>query len=274
METPMSYQLLTEPSSIGRVLDSGFKLFTSSFKSVFVLVVLSAIFSVFMQYAMVIMMVPEQPFETLEESQAYMMEAMPVIMGVGIFIWILSIIVYNAVLARVGHFAVNSDADLGDAIIQGAKKTLPVFFAMILYMIAIMLGFVLLVIPGLILMLSLIFFQILIVNEDAGMVESLKMSHKLVWGNYWRTAAVITIPLFIIYALVMVVALIAGVTMAIESPEAITNPALDMSFGVVDAVGAALPALMISLLYSIYMVQVNDLRLRKSGDDMQQRLNQ
>lgn len=269
----MSYQLLTTPSSIGRVLDSGFKLFTSSFKSVFGLVVLSAVISVVMQYAMVVIMVPDQPFTTQEQTQEYMLKAMPVLMGVGIVIWIFSMVIYNAVLARVGQFAANSDGDLGDAIILGAKKAVPVFVAMLLYMLAIMLGFVLLAIPGLILMLTLIFFQVFIVNEDAGIVASLKTSHKLVWGNYWRTAAVITIPIFIIYALVMVVAFIAGVTMALEPPETMANP-LEMSFGVVDAVGAALPAFMMSLLYSIYIVQINDLRLRKSGDDLQQRLEQ
>lgn len=268
----MSYQLLTTPSSIGRVLDSGFKLFTSSFKSVLGLVILSALISVIMQYAMMVVMVPDQPFTTLEKSQEYMSQAMPVLIGVAVVIWIFSIVIYNAVLARVGQVAVNSDGDLGDAIILGAKKTLPVFLAMLLYMLAIMLGFALLVIPGFILMLTLLFFQVLIVNEDAGIFASIKASHKLVWGNYWRTAAVITIPLFVIYALVMVVALIAGVTMVLDSPEAIANPSLEMSFGVVDAVSAALPAFMMSLLYAMYIVQVNDLRLRKSGNDLQQRL--
>ena len=269
----MSFQLLTTPSSIGRVLDSGFKLFTSSFKSVLGLIILSAIIGVIMQYAMMVIMVPDQAFTTQEQTQEYMLKAMPVLMGVGIVIWIFSMAIYNAVLARVGQFAVNSDGDLGDAIILGAKKVVPVFLAMLLYMLAMMLGFVLLAIPGFILMLTLIFFQVLIVNENKGIVASLKTSHKLVWGNYWRTAAVITIPIFIIYALVIVVAFIAGVTSALESPDAIANQ-LEMSFGVADAIGAALPAFMMSLLYSMYIVQINDLKLRKSGDDLQQRLEQ
>ncbi len=268
----MSFQLLTTPSSIGRVLDSGFKLFTSSFKSVLGLIVLSAVVSVIMQYAMMVVMVPEQPFASAEETQDYMSQVMPVLMVVGIVFWVFSIAIYNMVLARVGQFARNDDGDLTDAIITGVKKLLPVFLAMILYMIAISLGFMLLVIPGLILFLTLILFQVLIVTEDAGVVESLKSSHRLVWGNYWRTATVITIPLFIIYALVIVISLITGVMMVVDSPDIVTNPALDMSFGFVEAVGAALPAFLISLLFSMYIVQVNDLKLRKSGADLQQRL--
>ena len=268
----MSFQLLTTPSSIGRVLDSGFKLFTSSFKSVLGLVILSAVISVIMQYAMTVVMVPDQPLPTAEQSQEYMAQAIPVLMVVGTVFWVFSIAIYNMVLARVGQFAMNEDGDLTDAIIKGVKKLWPVFLAMVLYMIAIMLGFVVLVIPGLILVLTLIFFQVLIVTEDTGVVESLKTSHRLVWGNYWRTATVITIPLFVIYALVIVIALISGVMMAVEAPEAVTEPTLDMSFGFAEAVGAALPAFLMSLLYSMYIVQVNDLKLRKSGDDLQQRL--
>ncbi|MDX2507767.1 MAG: hypothetical protein QNL62_25280 [Gammaproteobacteria bacterium] len=268
----MSFQLLTTPSSIGRVLDSGFKLFTSSFKSVFGLVVLSAIVSVIMQYAMVVVMVPDQAFTTVELSQEYFAKAVPILIVLGIVFWVISIAIYNMVLARVGQFAVNDGGDLTDAIILGLKKLWPVFLAMVLYMVAIMLGFVLLVIPGLILLLTLLFFQVLIVNEDAGVVESLKTSHRLVWGNYWRTATVITIPIFIIYALVIVVALVSGVMMAVESPEAVSEPALEMSFGFTEVIGAALPAFLMSLLYSMYIVQVNDLKLRKSGDDLQQRL--
>ncbi|RKZ68558.1 MAG: hypothetical protein DRQ44_04250 [Gammaproteobacteria bacterium] len=267
----MSFQLLTTPSSIGRVLDSGFKLFTSSFKSVLTLLALSAVISVIMQYAMMVIMVPDQPFTTQEQSMEYMSQIMPVLMVVGIIFWIFSIAIYNAVLARVGQHAMNDDGDLTDAIVIGVKKLLPVVLAMVLYMIAISLGSILLLIPGLILMLTLIFFQILIVTEDAGIIESLKTSHRLVWGNYWRTAAVIMIPIFIIYALVIVVALISGVMMAMDA-ETMADPAAAMDFGLIEAFSAALPAFLISLMYSMYIVQVNDLKLRKSGDDLQQRL--
>ena len=118
----MSFQLLTTPSSIGRVLDSGFKLFTSSFKSVLGLVILSAVISVIMQYAMTVVMVPDQPLITAEQSQEYMSQAIPVLMVVGTVFWVFSIAIYNMVLARVGQLAMNEAGDLTDAIIKGVKK--------------------------------------------------------------------------------------------------------------------------------------------------------
>ncbi|VAW52398.1 hypothetical protein MNBD_GAMMA06-777 [hydrothermal vent metagenome] len=268
----MSYQLLTAPSSIGRVLDSGFKLFIGSFKLVLGLAALSAVVNVVLQYAMMTLMISDQTFTTPEQSAEYLQQAMPVAIGVGVVIWMFSLAIYNAMLVRVGQYAVSNNGNFGDAIILGAKKTLPVFLAMLLYMLAMMLGFVLLVIPGLILMLTLLFFQVLIVTEDKGIIESLKASHNLVWGNYWRTATVITIPLFVIYALVMVVAFIAGVTTALEVQSMEVGTALEMNFSMVDAISAAIPAFMMSLLYSIYIVQANDLKLRKFGADLEQKL--
>ncbi len=267
----MSFQLLNAPASIGRVLDSGFKLYVSSFKQVFGLVVLAAIISVIMQYAMMQVMAPDQPITTIEQSEAYMAQAMPVIMGLGVVIWVFSIIVYNAILVRVGDIALGRQGDVVDALLTGLKKTLPVFIGFVLYGLAVMAGFVLLVIPGFILMLTLLFFQVLIVLDNEGVIASLKGSHRLVWGNYWRTTAVIMIPLFVIYALVMVVAFVAGAMAVMNSPEAI-DATMPMKFGVVDALSAAIPAFMISLMYSIYIVHVNDLKLRKSGADLQQRL--
>jgi hypothetical protein len=115
------------------------------------------------------------------------------------------------------------------------------------------------------------FFQVLIVVEDEGIIASLKLSHKLVWGNYWRTTAVILVPFFIMYALIMVVAFAAGFFGAVTGPE-MADGQIDMSFGVFDMLVAAASVLMVPLLDSIFIAHVNDLKLRKSGSDLEQRM--
>ena len=181
----MSYQALTQPSGIGRVLDSGFKLFVASLKPVLLLMIFTAIINVIMQYAMFQTMVPAQQFTTQEEVAQYMAGNIPQLLGISMIIWIVSIILYNAILSRVGEVAKGGDGDLYDSLILGIRKALPVFIAAILYTLAISVGFLLLVIPGLILMVTLLFFQVLIVVDDEGIIASLKLSHNLVWGNYW-----------------------------------------------------------------------------------------
>ena len=267
----MSYQSLTQPSSIGRVLDSGFKLFVASLKPVLLLIVVTAIINVIMQYAMFQTMAPAQQYTTQEEMAQYMAGVVPQLVGISIIIWLVSIILYNAILSRVGEVAKGGNGELYDALIVGIRKAIPVFIAAILYTLAISVGFVLLVIPGLILMITLLFFQVLIVVDDEGIIASLKTSHKLVWGNYWRTTAVILVPFFIIYALIMVVAFAAGFFGAFNTPDMVEGQ-MHMTFGVFDILMAAVSVLMVPLLDSIFIAHLNDLKLRKSGSDLEQRM--
>lgn len=267
----MSYLTLSQPSSIGRVLDNGIKLFIASLKPVLLLVVVTAIINVIMQYAMFQTMMPAQQFTTEEEMMLYMAEVMPQILGISVIMWVVSIILYNAMLFRVGDIARGGNSDLYDSLIVGLRKMLPVFIAAILYTLAVSIGMVLLVIPGLILMITLLFFQVLIVVDGEGIIASLKLSHNLVWGNYWRTSAVILIPVFIVYALVMVVAIVAGIIGVMGEPEMIEGQ-MQTSFGVVDIVIAIVSVLMVPLLDAIFVVHVNDLKLRKSGSDLEQRI--
>jgi hypothetical protein len=254
------------------VLDSGFRLFVASLKPVLLLLVITAIINIIMQYAMFQTMLPAQQFSTEEEIAQHMAAMMPQILGTSLIIWLVSLILYNAILSRVGAVASGDNGELYDSLMTGIKKVIPVFIAAILYTLAISVGFMLLVIPGLILMVTLLFFQVLIVVDDEGMVASLKRSHNLVWGNYWRTTAVILIPFIIMYALIMVVAFIAGFFGAFSSPE-VMHGQVHTTFGLFDVLMAGVSVLMVPLLDSIFIAQVNDLKLRKSGSDLEQRMS-
>ena len=267
----MSYQALTQPASIGRVLDSGFKLFAASLKPVLLLVIVTAVINVIMQYAMFQTMMPAQQFTTEDEMAQYMAGALPQILIIAAIMWVVSIILYNAILYRVGDVSRGGHGELYDALVAGIRKLFPVFIAAILYMIAVSIGMVLLIIPGLILMVTLLFFQVLIVVDDEGIIASLKRSHNLVWGNYWRTTAVILIPVFIVYALIMVVAIAAGFFGAISEPQMVDGQ-VQMSFGVFDILMATVSVLMVPFMDSIFVAHVNDLELRKSGIDLEQRM--
>jgi len=267
----VSYQALTQPASIGRVLDSGFKLFAASLKPVLVLVIFTALINVILQYAMHQILLPAQGFASEEEMAQYMASAAPQLIGVSVMIWIVSIILYNAILSSVGEVARGGDGVMYDALIVGIRKTLPVFIAAILYTLAVSIGFMLLVIPGLILMITLLFFQVLIVVEDEGIIASLRQSHRLVWGNYWRTTAVILVPFFIMYALIMVVAFAAGFLGAVTSPEMMEGQAYT-TFGLLDILIASVSVLMVPLMDAIFVAHVNDLKLRTSGSDLELRM--
>jgi hypothetical protein len=53
-------------------------------------------------------------------------------------------------------------------------------------------------------MMSLIFFGYFILLEDFGVIQSLTASHRLVWGDWWRTNIVFFVPGFIFFIIVFV----------------------------------------------------------------------
>ncbi len=267
----MLYQALTQPASIGRVLDNGFKLFVSSLKPILLLVAITASINVIMQYALFQAMLPAQQVTTEEELAAQMLDMMPQILAISLIMWVISIILYNAILSVVGNVHQGGSGDLYDALMVGIRKMLPVFIAALLYTVAVSIGMLLLLIPGLILMITLLFFQVLIVVDDEGIIASLKRSHTLVWGNYWRTTAVILVPVFIVYALIMVVAIVGGIFGAGGDFETM-DATMQMSFGVFDIVLAVVSVLIVPFLDAVFVVHVGDLKLRKSGSDLEQRM--
>src|SRR5688572_13927052 len=105
----------------------------------------------------------------------------------------LTAIVYGAALVRAESFATGEPISLGASFARAGPRVVAIILAMICFLLVLAIGFALPVVPGLILMVSLFLFLPAIVLDRKGPVESLNYSHKLVWGNWWRTAAVISI---------------------------------------------------------------------------------
>jgi len=172
-------------------------------------------------------------------------------------------------LVRIDATAQSRDIGMGASLGIGIRKLLPVFIGMILYMVAVMLGMVLLVVPGIILMLSLAFYQVLIVLDDNRMFESLRASHRLVWGNWWRTATVFLVPTVLYMVLYLVLGLILGLFIPFTEGEN-TQATLELAIGIMVI---AVSTISMPLFYSIALTQLNDLKLRKQGLDLEERIN-
>jgi len=149
----------------------------------------------------------------------------------------------------------------------GFNKFLPMLVAVILYSLAVTMGFILLLIPGLILSLSLAFYLYFIVIDDMGAYAALKASHQLVWGNWWRTAAVFTVPGLVLVALYFVLFFVVGLLSAGFA----SIPGLE---SLINALANLLSALITPYFFVLGYVQFRDLKLRKWGNDLARRLTQ
>lgn len=247
------YQKPTSPLSIGGVLDDGFKLIRASYKKLLALSFVSSIAG----------MLPE-----LIPGGSSLADPDPTAQLIPLLILMpLQIILFGALIAQANAVAESEEISLGEAVRVGLGRFLPLILCGFLYVIAVLLGFIALVVPFVILSLSLSMSMYLVVTDNMGAVESLKASHNLVWGNWWRTAALLVVVMFIVVAGFMIVglvgAVIGGGAAAMEAE----------SIGIVAlALLTLLTALVNPLMYAFYIAILNDLKLRKQGDDLDDRI--
>jgi hypothetical protein len=137
-------------------------------------------------------------------------------------------------------------------------------------MIAVAIGCVLLLIPGLILMVSLMLFGAVVTLESRGPAGGLMRSHKLVWGHWWRTTAVLTVA----FIIVVVIYAAIGFVVALILPFAARN--LDpLVFSLINStvLNVVIQVLVLPFFLGLMLSLYWDLKLRRDGGDLSDRLN-
>jgi hypothetical protein len=250
--------LASEPQSIGRVLDSGFKLFIKAFTGVLPLSLAAAAVLAVPNIANVVMGGPEQVESPVPGSTVLVLfvVALPIYM-----------ILIAAVVYRLGAVAEMHEASAGQALARGVRCVLSLIGAAILYFLAMAGGLILLIIPGIILSLSLSFGFFAIVLDGESALGGLKRSHRLVWGNWWRTLAVVSVPVVIVMILYLGLGIALGATIVMSDG----RPSSDV-FITANLIEAAIGGITAPLIYSIMIAQYHDLKLRKEGHDLAARL--
>lgn len=258
------FEMPVSPQPIGKVLDTGFRLFACSFKRIFVLVLIAAL----------AISIPNFLFNNMAAADP---EALArnfgVRMGLTFLVaYLVFIAFYNAVFYRMNALAHNNDSGAGAAAKVGVRKILPVLIAGILFLLAVTVGSILLIIPGLILMVSLLLYIPLIVCDDEGPVSSLTASHKLVWGNWWRTLAVFMVPFFVYLIAYIAVGLIVGVAVGVSAAGAGDGQMPDSFNTAINLATIVISLFAYPFFAAIMLAQLNDLKLRKRGGDLEAQL--
>ena len=123
-----------------------------------------------------------------------------------------------------------------------------------------------------ILWLSLAFYALCIVLEGDGILESLRHSHRLVWGNWWRTAIIGSV-VFVVYYVIY---------LAIEIPFAVIDQIVfesepgdlpGFAQAMLSLLGSTLSTVVtFPLMTSVFVAVFHDLKLRKEGHDLEARV--
>lgn len=248
------YQKPSGPLSISGVLDDGFQLLKASFTRIFPISLVAAIAG----------QVPTAiTTETGEISIA------PVAAIVAFFaVFLLSLLCYGAAISRTLAISHNENTGIGAAIQTGLKRAPALFVCSLLYGLCIIAGMILLVIPGIIVFISLLFATYFTVGDKLGPINSLKQSHRLVWGgNWWRTAAIVSVIGIVMLVAYSLIGVFAGVFAAAVSSDSA------MLLNIVNFVLIPLLSAVASPVgYAFSVSLFNDLKIRRDGADLAQRM--
>ncbi len=252
------YQKPTEPLSIGGVLDDGFNLLKACFVKA---LILGAILSVLTNIPSVLMQMSAEQGDVGAAAALGFLFVASILVGV---------ILYGALISLVSDIADGKNPTLGDACRVGLSRYFAVLGCMLLFVLIILLGYIALIIPGVILTVSLLFSNYLVVTDRMGIIEALKQSHQLVWGHWWRTTIILTILAFILMVVYLFVGILSGVGVFFSADE---NDVSASALSFVNLVVVPLlSAVVTPITYAFGVAIFNDLKLRKRGADLEQRI--
>lgn len=250
------YERPDAPASVGGVLDNGFKLLKASFSQVVGISILANLISQLPGAALM------SNVDVASAPQGGMGLLVVVLIAM-----LLSIIIYGAIVGRMHSVHANREMTVGESMSLGLSCMLPLIGLFLLYGLAVAVGTLLLLVPGVILGVSLMFAPYIVVIDRAGIVDSLRQSHRLVWGHWWRTAAIVTIATIIVMVCYMLVGFAAGVAVAIN-PDSIGTGTSITEIVLTGLLGGVVTP----VFYALSLAAFYDLRLRREGQDLASRI--
>ncbi len=262
----------TRPASVGEVLDLAFRIFKAT-------LVKSLPYGI---CAVVAQWLPNiYDLSRGVTAHSALDGAQPVRIVIFVVGVVLALMAWSALLLRqralVEQRPTSMAMELGEAL-----RRLPSFFvATMLFLLVVAGGFVLLtVVPpqyrvGLrfvLLVLGMYFAVLLSFTWPAvllayqGPLGALRQSARLVWGNWWRVAAVYAVgAVVVIVVSILVGALITAIVSSLGA-------GITVSTSVFMEVATALGAVMAPFAGALLLATFGDLRVRKEGTDLQQRI--
>lgn len=250
--------LASQPVSIAKILDASIKLYTASFsKLIGIISILAVLYIVMGLFTAQLQSNPAGPASP--EAMALLTENLPLLLSFVVVFSILSFVLYAALIYRLDNVANEREDSLSEAAGVGLNKLPAMIVAMILYIIAVIVGSILLIVPGIILMTSLAFYLYFIVIDSYGGYSALRNSHSLVWGHWWRTVAVFTVPMIIWIAVMFTLGFVTALLAAGNQT-------------VLQVLMNLLSVIFTPYFFALGYVQFHDLKLRKSGSDLESRL--
>jgi len=258
-----------QPQPVGGVLDVAFQLYKASMARVLPVCALAAVCdvpaAVYSLRFTAQMEAATDPGEILSLMGQLFTD--PVYWSLILASWLVKVWLFGALTLQMNAIANAGELKTADAVRQATRPVASLFLVSVLYLLIIVVGMVVLI-PGIIFTVSLLFVALMVLLEGKGPFGALAASHRLVWGCWWRTSAILTVGGIIAIVIYSSASLVTGLLDPLFGAAA--SPVFDIASTVILTAAATivLSPLYAALLLAIYW----DLKLRKHGGDLAARV--
>ena len=297
------FTLANQPQGLGRNLDNGFRLFFSGLKGaigiMFIMIGAVIVFSIIAGLVMGAVMAPFMQGASTGDFSG--LSAGSAIIGLVTLLLFALVFLYfvNALILKYANIGYGNDAGIGNALSGAYSRLFPALGASILLFIFLALLYTpatyfqfasmgklingemgLMTFQGIYwaLLIPYFFFAITtqftlyrVVVDNAGPLSAIIGSHKLVWGNWWRTAFYMLIVYIILFAVLLAVMIPTFGTTAFLGQAGSEGPA-----GSAAMIGTLLLFIFIMLSIPFFVAMLipfyHDLKLRKEGGDLEAKM--
>lgn len=167
-----------------------------------------------------------------------------------------SVLFLNGLIFRLYCFCYKIPTSFLGSLKHALSKLIPVIMVGALYTLIVLGGTMVLIIPGIIFTVSLMFSFILAITSNQNLLQTLTNSHRLVWGHWWHVFFVISIPLLLnMVVFLMVFLTIIWLSFLFAMPISEINPWVYL-------INMTLQIFFIPYTFCIALVLLHDLRQR------------
>jgi hypothetical protein len=257
-----------QPQSIGGVLDTTFQLYKAS---VIRMIPMSLLFILASSPSSIYVFTKGfgntgNPLAMLAllESPGYLLATLATYVGI--------VLMASAASIKMAAIAAGGDVTIASALMKSLTRLPTLVLAMVLYGIAVTIGLLLLLVPGVILSVSLLLFIGTCVFDNKGPIGCLLASHRLVWGNWWRSSAILVVGFIVLIVIYCLALLLISIVSPLAVIGAGTENLLLISMLMGFAIGALVGLFMTPFYLALFLALYWDLKLRKEGGDLAARV--
>ncbi len=267
------YQRPTVPRSIGGVLDDTFQLYKASFSSCWLPMLIIGLIGAASSFYRFSNVTAVAPGVGLRDLLLQFQTTPRGYQAVSLLVMLLDLVLYAVLFVNIVAVSHGQTPSLGSSLVTALRRTPALILATLLFLVAVILGTILLIVPGIYVWNRLQLFVVPLVSGPEGPATSLATSWRLVGGHWWRTATLVFVMLAILYVLdLALVALVAAVA-AVVHGGASTLVQSAGSFVLGSIIVSAIVGIFTTPLFAAVFVTVyQDLLLRKGGGDLEARL--